>query len=92
MRTEDFLLSAMAEIGAMRRLLVQALALRLMDDAAPFQTLELIGGLLAASPTTPAPGGSTLDPALSDMLAALTDEHALSLVADVRARLTALTG
>lgn len=92
MRTEDFLLSAMAEIGAMRKLLVHALALRLMDDPAPFQTLDLIGGLLGAAPTIPAAGASRLDPAVSDMLAAMTDEHAQSLVADVPTRLTALTG
>lgn len=91
MRSEELMLSAMAEIGAMRRLLVHVIALRLMDEAAPMATLDLIGGLLTATPTAPAAAGGRLDPAVSDLLSALTDERTASLVDDVRARLAALT-
>lgn len=92
MRNEDVMLSAMAEIGAMRRLLVHMIALRLLDEPAPMATLELIGGLLSASPALPAAGAARLDPAVSDLLSALTDERTQSLVAEVRARLEAMTG
>jgi hypothetical protein len=92
MRSDDLALAAMAEIGAMRRLLVHMIALRLMDEPAPHATLDMIGGILAATPTAPAAAGGRLDPAVSDLLSALTDERTASLVDDVRARLAALTG
>jgi hypothetical protein len=86
MSTADHILGAMAEIGALRKLLVHAVALRLSEEPAPLQTLEILGHQLTATPTLPAPG-SGLDPAMSDLLADLTDQRTASLVADLRALL-----
>ena len=92
MTQPDFMLSAMAEIGAMRKLLVHALALRLIEEPAPMEVLDFLGLQLTATPTPPADTGSALDPALSDYLAALTDEHTETLVRDLRERVRAITG
>lgn len=86
------MLSAMAEIGAIRRLLVHALALRLIDEPAPMEVLDFLGMQLTARPTAPADTGGALDPAMSDYLAALTDEHTESLVRDLRDRVRDFVG
>ena len=86
MKQSEFMLAAMAEIGALRNLVIHALALRLIEEPAPLQVLELIGHQLTASPTQPGDTGGALDPAMSDYLAALTDERMQSLVEDLRQR------
>jgi len=83
----EHILAAIAELGALRRVLVHAIALRLIEEPAPMQALDMIGLQLTSVPTQPPLTGSTLDPAVSDLLAALTDERTQSLVDDVRARL-----
>ncbi|MFN6978067.1 MAG: hypothetical protein ACK4OP_08090 [Gemmobacter sp.] len=93
MPTPETLLAAMAEIGAMRNLLVQALALRLIEDPAPQQSVDFLGRMLTAMPTQPPAGQATgLDPAVSDYLAALTDERTAALVDDLRDRVRLLAG
>ena len=92
MPQSQFVLAAMAEIGAMRNVLVHSLALRLLEEPAPLQTLSLIGGHLNAMQTQPADSGGTLDPAMSDLLAALTDERTRDLVSDIEERLVAIMG
>lgn len=93
MPTTQPLLAAMAEIGAVRNILVHALALRLIDDTAPLHSVDMMGRMLAAVPTQPPPDGDTgLDPAVSDVLAALTDERTAALVAEVRSRVQLLGG
>lgn len=77
----------MAEIGALRTLIIHAIALRVMEEPDPFMALNVIQGQLTAAPTVPDDGGSTLDPAMSDLLAALTDERIESLMNDLRQRL-----
>ena len=86
MTQPEFMLSAMAEIGAMRNLLLHALTLRLIEEPAPLQMLDLIGHQLTATPTQPGDSGGALDPAMSDYLAALTDERTQGLVEELRAR------
>ncbi|SPH23635.1 hypothetical protein DEA8626_02701 [Defluviimonas aquaemixtae] len=92
MRHNEFMLAAMAEIGAMRKLLVHALALRLIEEPAPMEVLDFLGLQLTATPTAPSNTGGALDPVTSDYLAALTDEHTDSLVNDLRERVRTITG
>ncbi len=87
MSHQDHLLAAIAELGALRHLLVHAIALRLVEEPAPLQALDAIGWQLSAVPTQPPASGHNFDPAVSDLLAALTDERTQSLVEEVRARL-----
>lgn len=93
MPTNQSMLAAMAEIGAMRNILIQALALRLLDEASPLQAVDMLGRMLSALPTQPPAGEITgLDPAVSDFLAALTDERTAALMADVRGRVQLMAG
>jgi hypothetical protein len=93
MPTAESLIAAMAEIGAMRNLLVQALALRLVDETSPEHAVEMLGRFAVALPTQPPEGQVTgLDPAVSDYLAALTDERTAALVDDVRSRVRMMAG
>lgn len=86
-------LAAMAEIGAMRNILIQALALRLVDEDAPLHAVDMLGRMISAVPTVPPAGQVTgLDPAVSDMLAALTDERTAALVAELRNRVELMAG
>jgi hypothetical protein len=86
-------LAAMAEIGAMRNIMIQALALRLLDEEAPLHAVDMLGRMVSAVPTQPPAGEVTgLDPAVSDMLAALTDERTAALVAELRNRVELMAG
>lgn len=87
MQDKNILLAAMAEIGAMRRVLVQAMALKLVEEPSPLTALEMIERHLTAIPSAPPPDNGALDPAVSDMLAALTDERTESILSEVRLRL-----
>lgn len=70
MPAAESVIAAMAEIGAMRNLRVQALALRLVDEASPQNAVDMLGRLAVALPTQPPEGRVTgLDPAVSDYLA-----------------------
>ena len=90
MHNQEFTLSALAEIGALRNLVVHAVALRLLDESDPLQTLAFMDRHLTSKRTLPGDVGGALDPAMSDLLAALTDDRTQSLVADVRARLVSV--
>lgn len=92
MQDPDFMLSAMAEIGALRNLVLHAVTLRLIEEPAPLQVLEMIGGQLAAAPTRPGDTGGALDPAMSDHLAALTDERMQRLVEELKERVGRFVG
>jgi hypothetical protein len=92
MQTHDFTLAALAEIGALRNLVVHAVALRLLDEPDPLQTLAFIDHQLTSNQTMPGDVGGALDPAMSDLLAALTDDRTQGLVNDVRARLASILG
>jgi hypothetical protein len=87
MHQDEFLLAAMAEIGAMRKLMLSALALRLLEETEPLQALEMLGGLVTATPTMPAKAGRPIDPAMSDLLAAMTDEQVSGMIDDLRLHL-----
>lgn len=86
------LLAAMAEIGAVHSLMVQAVALRLVAEDDPVGTLGVLCCTLAARPTMPAEAGAALDPSMSDHLAALTDDRTRVLIADVERLLVRYLG
>lgn len=87
MQQDEFLLAAMAQIGAMRKLVLSALALRLAEESEPLQALNMLGGLVTATPTMPANTNREIDPAMSDLLAAMTDEQVSSMIDDLRLHL-----
>lgn len=91
MNEPDFVMSALAEIGAMRRVLVQALALKLMEEPSPVHALAILDHQLTRTATTP-PADTGLDPAISDMLAAMTDERIGALVGDLKRVLGGMAG
>lgn len=93
MSDSKFTLAMLAEIGALRNLVLHAIALRLAEEPAPIALLDAMSSQLTARPTEP--GRTTdapLDPAMSDYLAALTDERLQGLVDDLRLRLGAVAG
>ncbi len=91
MHQDEFLLSAMAQVGAMRKLVLSALALRLLEENEPLQALDMLGGLVTATPTMPANTGRAIDPAMSDLLAAMTDDQVASMIDELRGHM-ALAG
>ncbi len=87
MQNDEMMLAAMAQIGAMRKLVLSALALRLVEESEPLQALDMLGGVVTNTPTLPANTGGNLNPAMSDMLAAMTDEQVGSMIDDLRLHL-----
>ncbi len=87
MQDKNVILAAMAEIGAMRRVLVHAVALKLVEEPAPMNALAVIESQLTAIPSAPPANNGELDPAVSDLLAALTDERTENLISEIRMRL-----
>ncbi|WP_341368298.1 hypothetical protein [Yoonia sp. BS5-3] len=87
MHQDEFLLSAMAQVGAMRKLVLSALALRLIEESEPLQALNMLGTLVTATPTMPAKTDQAIDPAMSDMLAAMTDDHVSGMIDELRVHL-----
>lgn len=87
MQQDEFLLSAMAQIGAMRKVVLSALALRLLEESEPLAALDMLGNLVKATPTMPANIDRPIDPAMSDMLAAMTDDQVSSIIDDLRVHL-----
>lgn len=92
MSNPDFTLALMAELGAMRKLLLSAVALKLLDEPAPLDALTALGVHLCQEPTMPGNHGGTLDPAVSDLLAAETDDRVRALVGDLSQKLRGLMG
>ena len=88
-KEREMLMAVMAELGALRHVLVHAMALRLIEEPSPLVALQIVERQLTAQPSVP-PQGAGLDPAISDMLSALTDERTGGIMADLRARLQAL--
>ncbi|MFO1129448.1 MAG: hypothetical protein U1E66_13570 [Rhodospirillales bacterium] len=68
------LLSLLAHISAHRRLLINAYACGLIEEPDPAEAARELQRTFAQSPTLAPPQGSGLDPATSDMVAAMTDE------------------
>ena len=87
MSESEQLLSISAEIGAMRAVLTHTLALRLLEEPDPNTALCIVRAQLTGAATKPPSEPTGLDPAMSDLLAALTDERIEALLEELRARL-----
>ena len=68
------LLSLLAHVSAQRRLLINAYACGFMDEDDPVAAARELQQTFARSPTLAPPKGNGLDPATSDLVAAMTDE------------------
>ena len=86
------MLGMMAEIGAIRNVVVQTVGLRLLDEADPVGTCKLVSKLLTDTPTLPTDTAGDIDPAMSDLLAALTDERTAALGNDVQEYVESMLG
>jgi hypothetical protein len=67
-------LTVLAQLSAHRELLVTALTYRFIQEREPLRAARLVQESFARSPTMAPPEGTALDPATSDLLAAMTDE------------------
>jgi hypothetical protein len=68
------LLTVLAHLSAHRRLLINAYVCGFLDEPDPAEAACALRHSFAARPTQAPESGSTLDPAVSDLLAAMTDE------------------
>ena len=91
MAHQEPMLAAMAEIGALRRLTVQAIAMRLLEETAPHEALSLLGLQMTRVRSVPPEVETGLDPAVSDLLAAMTDERIQGLVGELGRALLSMT-
>lgn len=82
----------LAHLSAHRRLLIDLYAERMMQEAEPAEAARALKEMFARAPTQAPDGGSTLDPATSDMLAAMTDEMIEDILSRVVARIDQLCG
>lgn len=92
MSTEKNMMAAMAEIGAIRHVVQHAIVLRILEEPEPRLTFAFLDRQLTERSTEPNSAGSDLDPAISDMLAAMTDERIRSLLDDIGLRLEKFQG
>jgi hypothetical protein len=67
-------LTLLAHLGAHRRLLINLYASAMMRESQPVSAARELRETFARAPTRAPEGGSGLDPAVSDLLAAMTDE------------------
>ena len=70
----QFELTLLAQLSAHREMLVTLFVYRFLQEANPLQAAYLVKDMFEDSPTTAPRDGTCLDPATSDLLAAMTDE------------------
>lgn len=80
-------LTVLAQLSAHRELLVTLLAYRFIQEPEPLRAARMVRDMFASTPTTAPREGTTLDPATSDLLAAMTDEAVDDVMARVLERL-----
>jgi hypothetical protein len=84
----DYLtLTLLAHLGAHRRLLIDLYTGRVMREEQPAEAARRLRDAFARAPTRAPEGGSGLDPATSDLLAAMTDE----MIEDILSRVVMRT-
>ncbi|MGI9435087.1 MAG: hypothetical protein ACR2Q4_09730 [Geminicoccaceae bacterium] len=71
---DQFELTILAQLSAHRELLVTQSVYRFLQEAHPLEAAYTVKEMFADSPTTAPKDGTSLDPATSDLLAAMTDE------------------
>jgi len=70
----QFELTILAQLSAHRELLVTLFVYRFLQEADPLKSAYIVKDMFDDSPTTAPRDGTCLDPATSDLLAAMTDE------------------
>ncbi|MEZ5933354.1 MAG: hypothetical protein R3F54_15670 [Alphaproteobacteria bacterium] len=70
----QFELTLLAQLSAHRELLVTLFVYRFLQEANPLKAAYVVKDMFDDSPTTAPRDGTCLDPATSDLLAAMTDE------------------
>lgn len=70
----QFELTLLAQLSAHRELMVTLFVYRFLQETNPLNAAYLVKGMFEDSPTTAPRDGTCLDPATSDLLAAMTDE------------------
>ena len=70
----QFELTILAQLSAHRELLVTLFVYRFLQEANPLKAAYIVKEMFDDSPTTAPRDGTCLDPATSDLLAAMTDE------------------
>ncbi len=70
----QFELTLLAQLSAHRELMVTLFVYRFLQEANPLKAAYLVKDMFEDSPTTAPRDGTCLDPATSDLLAAMTDE------------------
>ena len=89
---DETTISLLAHLSAHRRLLINLYAVGFMSEPDPVEAAELERRKFADAPTQAPERGSGLDPATSDMLAAMTDEAIEDLLDRVVVRLKEACG
>jgi len=70
----QFELTILAQLSAHRELMVTLFVYRFLQEANPLKAAYIVKDMFDDSPTTAPRDGTCLDPATSDLLAAMTDE------------------
>ena len=70
----QFELTLLAQLSAHRELLVTLFVYRFLQEPNPLKSAFIVKDMFDDSPTTAPRDGTCLDPATSDLLAAMTDE------------------
>ena len=70
----QFELTILAQLSAHRELMVTLFVYRFLQEAHPLEAAYAVKDMFDESPTTAPRDGTSLDPATSDLLAAMTDE------------------
>ena len=70
----QFELTILAQLSAHRELMVTLFVYRFLQEANPVKAAYVVKDMFDDSPTTAPRDGTCLDPATSDLLAAMTDE------------------
>lgn len=80
-------LTLLAHLSAHRRLLINLFTMKFIDNPEPMEAASALRERFAGHPTQAPDGGSGLDPVVSDMLAAMTDDAIDDLLQRVILRL-----
>lgn len=70
----QFELTILAQLSAHRELMVTLFVYRFLQEENPLKSAYMVKDMFDDSPTTAPRDGTCLDPATSDLLAAMTDE------------------
>jgi hypothetical protein len=70
----QFEITILAQLSAHRELLVTMFVYRFLQESDPLLSAQMVKDMFRDSPTTAPRDGTSLDPATSDLLAAMTDE------------------